>query len=195
MKMHVIVILSVIVSTNVGCAYKGRDFSFDTVQSLAANQSTISQVQSAMGKPRSIENKNGSTTWHYSYAQYTSAFPGPEGSTNSSKVATFTFSGEKLADASWGSFSQVCTKTEDGGLQWGKPIDWAKIQDAPLNTTPNQIEQQFGPPTGRNFDRSARTTSMIYTWSRVNGGTPMAATLLFKDEKLISVKATPKSAR
>jgi hypothetical protein len=170
-----------------GCASSGHDFSFDTVRNLTVGQSTMSQVRSAMGDPKSIDKKDGNTIWYYAYAQYTSAFPGPEGSTNSSKVAFFTFSEEKLADVSWSFFSQVCTKTEDGGLEWGKPVDWPKMQNLPLNTTPSQVEQQFGPPTGRDFDRNARTTSMQYSWSRVHG-VPKATNLLFKDEKLVSVK-------
>ena len=194
-KMCILVVLTALISTNIGCAYRGRDFSFDTVRSLTVGQSTMSQVRSVMGEPKSIDKNDGNTIWHYSYAQYTSAFPGPAGSTNSSKIAKFDFADEKLVDVSWGFFSQVCTKTEDGGLEWGKPLDWSKIQNLPLNTTPSQIEQQFGSPTGRDFDRNASTTSMIYTWSRVNGGSPMAATLLFKDEKLVSVKITPRSTR
>lgn len=189
MKKCMWAVLATLVSTTIGCAYQGRDFSLDTVQSLSAGQSTMSQVRATMGDPKSIENKDGRTIWHYAYGQYTTAVAGPAGSTNSSKVATFAFSGETLADASWAYFSQTCTKTPNGGLEWGRIVDWSKMQSLPLNTTPAQVEQQFGPPTERGFDRNARTTSMAYTWSRVGGGCN-GGFLVFKDEKLVSAKVT-----
>jgi hypothetical protein len=139
-----------------------------------------------MGAPQSTKHVEQSEVWEYSFAEYTSALVPREGSTNSSKKATFVFTGDRLTDLSWGYFAQRSSPAEDGGVQWGVGFDPDKMEKTPKGTAASAIEKEFGLPTGRTFDRHGKTTSMTYSWSR-SGYEGQLAVLTFSDEKLVSV--------